>query len=800
MKIKKYLNYTCLLFVIHFFIINNLYAENSKFELEALKIFYKDNKKIIIADGDAHAKDQFGKNIFSNLIIYDKANSTIKTKSQSLYTDNSGNRLTADEFFYDINLKKISATNNVKFEDKEGNIYFFSKFDYFENSERGFGFDFKGNMKDHSSMESEYAEIDNKLGTILLNHKIKNQSLHSKIKNFFIDGNKYTTCKNLKNSKNIKEQCPDWSLSTLRTKRDANNKMITHDHAIIKIKNIPVFYTPYFSHPDPTVKRKSGFLSVSRKNFTDLGDTYKLPYFWAINESSDLTFTPIIYQNENSVFLTEYRKQNYNSKFFIDASYNQGYRNLDKKSLAGESLNRTDGSRNHFFFNYLEKNDKFLFKNTDIELNIQRISQKNYLNIHQINTEHVKQDMNSLENKLAINSYKDNKKLTINASIYENLNDENSNTKYSYKIPSVGYNDFFKIINQNISLSNSFEANNYNGDTKQIVQRNTLESNSDQIIFNKLGISNTIKFKTSNLNYYNENIENAKENLTNEMYATIGIENSLPMIRANIETEEILSPKIFTKHTTGSMRNSSGVNKILSYGDIYSMDRLSSLDYPETGSSIGYGIDYSINKKNEDKIKYLKSEFSIGQVLTDIEKKEMPSSSSLNKKRSNLAGQASFQLNNIVLKEDEENPEIKINIPDKMIDINYAFNLSNNIKKNLMNNIGVNLKYKENILSTNYYELNEIGNTKQLSGAYTRALSDKMNFKAGIVKNLALDYTESNFVEANYISDCLEFGVNLSKRFYQSDDLQKSNNLTIYITLKPFGQPFAPNLSSLLKD
>ena len=52
----------------------------------------------------------------------------------------------------------------------------------------------------------------------------------------------------------------------------------------------------------------------------------------------------------------------------------------------------------------------------------------------------------------------------------------------------------------------------------------------------------------------------------------------------------------------------------------------------------------------------------------------------------------------------------------------------------------------------------------------------------------------------NYESDCFKIGLNLSKKFYQVDDIKKSNNLTLFFTLKPFGQPIAPNLSGLIKD
>ena len=119
--------------------------------------------------------------------------------------------------------------------------------------------------------------------------------------NFFKPNvNYYTTCKNLKKSSgSIQERCTDWSITSQKTLHDKNKKMLYHDHAVVRLRNIPVFYTPYFSHPDPSVKRMSGFLPPSTKNFTDLGRTIKTPYFWVIDPNRDLTFTPIFYLDEN---------------------------------------------------------------------------------------------------------------------------------------------------------------------------------------------------------------------------------------------------------------------------------------------------------------------------------------------------------------------------------------------------------------------------------------------------------------------------------------------------------------------
>ena len=52
---------------------------------------------------------------------------------------------------------------------------------------------------------------------------------------------------------------------------DSKKKTIFYNNALIKIYNIPVFYSPRLSHPDPTVKRRSGFLVPSFQDTKNLG-------------------------------------------------------------------------------------------------------------------------------------------------------------------------------------------------------------------------------------------------------------------------------------------------------------------------------------------------------------------------------------------------------------------------------------------------------------------------------------------------------------------------------------------------
>ena len=807
MKSKFKIKYAWLLiFLINLFYNQSALAEISKFKLQADIIKYLDNNDTIVAEKKAYAIDQFGKEISAETFIYNKNKLTIQTLKNSVFKDNKGNEIFADNFFYDLAKKKIEAINNVIFKDKLGNNFLFSSFTFYENSEKGFGENMSGILADGSSMESEYAEIDNLQGFTVITNK-KKDSFIKKIKNIFNkNNNKYTTCLIKKEDvkKNIQDRCPDWSISTTRTSHNTNKKMVQHQHAIIKIKNIPVFYTPYFSHPDPSVKRKSGFLTPSTKNFKNLGRTFKIPYFYEVSENSDLTLTPILYQDENPIFLTEYRNQNKNGKLYIDTSFNKGYKNLNKLDKDGNSLNRTSGSRNHLFINYAGNYENILFKNNDININIQRISQKNYLRVNEINTYYVTQDTTSLVNNVTLNSFEKNKKLSISGNIFEDINNENKNTKYQYTLPSIEYNDYFNMYNAYFNLNNKIEFKNLGGDSNQINQINKLTINSKELIVKKIGLGNILRSNLINTNTYNQEVVSEKENTNNDAIGIFALETLYPLIKINENNEQTIFPKIFTKFTTGKMREISNSINTLTYNDIFLMDRMNNETNPERGLSLGYGAEYKFDKRNKlNKQVFTGISVSMGQVIKNKEYNEIPSNSSLDKKRSNIVGDIGFYFNNETnknLKMSKDEEIFSKNPTSSGIVANYSYNLTDNFDKILKNQLSLDINNKKNKLNLSYYELHDLGNAQTISGSFKRYFENGINLGLGISKDLENKFTQSNFIETNYESDCLKIGLSLSKQFYNNQDLKPENKLNFYVMLKPFGQPFAPDLTNLIND
>ncbi len=99
--------------------------------------------------------------------------------------------------------------------------------------------------------------------------------------------------------------CPDWSFNSRVMKTNARTGLSAFGMTF-RVKDLPVFYTPYFTAP-VQVARKSGLLlpEYGYRQFT--GFYLKLPYYWAISSNRDLTAGLDVYMNRGLGGETEYR-------------------------------------------------------------------------------------------------------------------------------------------------------------------------------------------------------------------------------------------------------------------------------------------------------------------------------------------------------------------------------------------------------------------------------------------------------------------------------------------------------------
>lgn len=136
---------------------------------------------------------------------------------------------------------------------------------------------------------------------------------------------------------------PTWQIKAVHVVHDQTEKTVVYEDAWIEFFGFPVFYTPYFRHPDPTVDRQSGFLFPSIGNSSDHGTTIQTPYFWNISPQEDATITPIIMTDANPIMGVEYRKKVINGEIEASGSLTKN----DSSSNARDTEKGKFGTRGH---------------------------------------------------------------------------------------------------------------------------------------------------------------------------------------------------------------------------------------------------------------------------------------------------------------------------------------------------------------------------------------------------------------------------------------------------------------------
>jgi LPS-assembly protein len=134
---------------------------------------------------------------------------------------------------------------------------------------------------------------------------------------------------------------PAWQVKASRVVHDKLARTVRYEHARLELFGVPVLYTPYFSHPDPTVKRLSGFLAPTYGTNNQLGAMIETPYYVALSPHYDATITPLFTSEEGMVLKGEYRQMTAKGRFETRGSIT--------RPLARDGLELTGGrdTRSH---------------------------------------------------------------------------------------------------------------------------------------------------------------------------------------------------------------------------------------------------------------------------------------------------------------------------------------------------------------------------------------------------------------------------------------------------------------------
>ena len=676
-------------------------------------------------------------------VFFNNKSKFIKSDKNSILSDLDGNQIYLENFNYQIKDSIFKSIGLIKIEDKKDNVYEFSQIYIDTQKKEILGTDIKAFLNDDNF------KINNKnkprvfANTIQINKESSNFS-----KSIF------TICDYRENDK-----CPPWSIQATEMLHDNKKKTIYYENAVIKVYDIPIFYFPKLSHPDPTVERRSGFLTPSFTDSKNLGSGISLPYFFDFANDKNFTLTSKIFASENPLFVGEYHQAFKNSTLFADFGYTEGY----KKT----SNTKKSGDKSHFFSKYIKN---FTGKNNSqntIDISVQDVSNDKYLKLYKIKSNLVDYNQDMLENYINFVHENDDIFFGINVSAFETIKETNKD-KYEFILPEVTFdkNIFSSEVIGNLDLQTNLKIHNYDTNklTKFLV--NDFKWNSADIL-SENGFRSNFLGNFKNINYEVKNVDEFKQEATSEIFGALGFFTELDLFKQNGNLSHLLTPKFMLKYAPGSMRQETS-GKRLDVLNAFSLDRLNELNNFETGLSSSVGLDYEV-KNNQREFN-----LSLAQVINEKENKKMPDESSLNEKLSDLVGSSSYKLNN-------------------NFSLNYDFSLDQNYSEFNYNEIGSEINVGSLDVNLSYLkEQKHIGDQEYFKTKINLKDGERGLFSFETKRNLLTSSAEFYNLSYEYINDCLRAGLVYRREFYNDSEIEPENSLMFKITLTPFGSINSP--------
>ena len=727
-----------------------IYAEEISYFINTEKIFTKGETKALI-----QKKYKFK----SSDISYFRNDENLFSEKKTSIEDDNGNIYKLDKFSYNITKELLKAKEIEVLAKVEGNKidkYFFSE---------GF-FNFKN--KSYIAKETKINIHKDVFGDESNDPRIYGSTSSSDQSKTIVNNAIFTSCK-------LNDDCPPWSIKAEKITHDKIKKDMIYKNAVIKIYDTPILYFPKFFHPDSSVKRRSGFLQPRLNNSKTLGSSINIPYFKTLGSNKDLTFKPTLFEKfskfekEKYILQTEFRKKEKNSSLIADFAFLRDYKS---------STNSKTKNINHLFLNYNSKLNIPDFIESRFEANIERVTNDTYLKVFENNlfdTPLLPASQTTLNSNVKLYLEKENQNLTTGIEVYENLGVKHSD-RYQYTLP---YYDFSKNVTSMIAddTINGY-LNFYSSGVNKLSNTNNVRTTVvNDLIYNsnsfisKLGFKNNFDLYLKNLNSAGKNDSIYSSNIQIDGMSILKIDSAIPLLKSTNMNIQTLTPKISLRINPGNnMDNYRDTATNITANNVYDINRLGISNAFEAGRSLTLGLDYKFDQQEndlseDDKDKYF--EVKLATVVRDQFENDIPISSTINKKNSDIFGSINNRLFN-------------------NLNLVYDFSLDNDLKTINSNSISTEFSINNFVTSFNYIEKrNEIGSTHVLSNNTEYTINDNSFLKFSTRRNKEINLTEYYDLSYEYRNDCLTAALKFKKSFYQDNDLKPTQDLFFSITLFP---------------
>jgi LPS-assembly protein len=239
---------------------------------------------------------------------YDYANNRV-TALGNVQIYYNGSRLEANKVIYDQKVKRLRAEGNVWLREADGKIVTGEILDLDEDFRDGFVDSLRLEGADKTRFAAPRMERSTDKVTVF-------------------ESGVYTACEPCADDP---RKAPKWQVKAARIIHDDVEKMVYFENARLEVFDVPVFWWPYMSNPDPSVKRKTGWLPPTFGSSGLYGLAVSTPYYWALAPTYDVTVVPTLTTRQGLLLQAEWRQRLENGSYTVHGA---GINQLDPALFA----------------------------------------------------------------------------------------------------------------------------------------------------------------------------------------------------------------------------------------------------------------------------------------------------------------------------------------------------------------------------------------------------------------------------------------------------------------------------------
>ncbi len=683
--------------------------------------------------------------ISADRITYDR-NLGVVTASGNVEIAQSGRVLLADSISVNLKTNMVTASGNISLLEPSGDVIFADYVELTDDLQEGFIRDIRVLLADRS-----------RLAAVSGLRTGGNKTVFSKAV--------FSPCELCREDPT---KAPLWQLKALEVEHDQEDQMIRYRDAWLEFAGIPVFYTPYLEHPDPTVKRKSGLLAPTLGASDLLGTTYQQPYFWAIAEDKDATIAPFVTTKQGAGLSARYRQL-----------FPKGQLDLQTSGTVGDRQDSDGNLEEDRFRGHVDGTARYDINRTwRAGLDVQRATDDTYLRVYNFSS------ARTLTSRAFAEGFDGRDYFSANSYLFQGLRATDDDAESPIILPMLDYN---YMSDPGISGGKySVDAN-----LLALFRRDGRDSRRLSVglgwelpYTSPMGDQYKLMARLQGDGYWvngvNPNSDAAdptgrtKNALVGRLFPQLALQWRYPWVRHSGTMHQVIEPVVQAVlapngNNPGEIPNEDSLDFEFDDTNLFSLNRFTGLDRVDPGSRVDYGLKWSVTGDEGGH-----SSIFLGQSYRLQDDDVFAPRSGLEDKFSDFVGRIEIQ-------------------PINEVDLRYRFRVDEKDLQARRSEVDLRLGPPLLNLGVNYLftdsagRSDEFGDREELNWRLSSQLTRYWSAFGGQRLDLVAEETRQIRLGLTYQDECFLFRVVAQRNFFSDREIEPADSVFFNVVFKHLG-------------